>query len=98
MIHEDYIRIKKKYAKSQRDYESALDSKKDVLKSKKAMQDWEWLLSKKREQIADSLEIDDRVYYLRFVKKKKVKEIARVTSYSEAQIYRILANIRKAGT
>lgn len=98
MIHEDYIRIKKKYAKSQRDYESALDSKKDVLKSKKAMQDWEWLLSKKREQLADSLEIDDRVYYLRFVKKKKVKEIARVTSYSEAQIYRILANIGKAGT
>ena len=98
MIHEDYIRIKKKYAKSQRDYESALDSKKDVLKSKKAMQDWEWLLSKKRGQLADSLEIDDRVYYLRFVKKKKVKEIARVTSYSEAQIYRILANIRKAGT
>nr|DAO53805.1 MAG TPA: ECF sigma factor [Caudoviricetes sp.] len=98
MIYEDYIRIKKKYAKSQREYESALDSDMDVLKSKKAMQEWEWLLSKIREELADSLEIDDRVYYLRFVKKKKIKEIARVISYSEAQIYRILANIRKAGT
>ena len=98
MIYEDYIRVKKKYAESQKEYESALDRQKEVLKTKTTMQEWEWLLSKKREELAESFEIDDRVYYLRFVKKMKIKQIVKEISYSEAQIYRIIANIRKAGT
>nr|DAR54794.1 MAG TPA: hypothetical protein [Caudoviricetes sp.] len=98
VIYEDYIRIKQKYSEAQKEYEQALvEHSHKASEAKATMQDWEWLLSKKREQLIESCEVGDKIYYLRFVKRKKIREIITEVSYSEAQIYRIISKIKKAG-
>lgn len=97
MIYEEYIRIKKKYAEAQKTYEEALERAENVAKSKETMQEWEWLLDKKREQLIASCDVEDRIYYLRFIRRKKIREIIKEISYSEAQIYRIISKIKRAG-
>lgn len=54
------------------------------------------LLEMKREELECSEDAADRVYYLRFIKRAKTKEISDQIGYSIAQTNRILKDIRSA--
>lgn len=53
----------------------------------------EFLLSKKLEELRNSHEPCDQVYYFRYVEHMKVKRISAKVHYSDTQVYRILNTI-----
>ena len=55
----------------------------------------EYFLKKKELELKDSNEILDKIYYLKYIKRLKVKYIAINVSYSKMQVYRKLDTIEK---
>lgn len=55
----------------------------------------EYFLKKKELELKDSNEILDKIYYLKYIKRLKVKYIAINVSYSKMQVYRKLEIIEK---
>lgn len=60
------------------------------------LEDRKRLLDLKREELENSEDVTDRVYYLKHIKRVKNKEIAKQIGYSTAQTNRILKDIRSA--
>lgn len=58
------------------------------------MNDRESLLERKGEELRGSKEPCDRIYLMRYVERRKIREISKRVMYSEAQVYRILGQIR----
>ena len=55
----------------------------------------ERLLSLKLDELARSNDPTDRVYYLRYIERLKVKKISLIVHYSDTQVYRILGTINE---
>ena len=60
------------------------------------VKDREELLDKWTKKLRDSSDIHDRVFVMRMLDGIRVYKIAAACSYSEAQIYRILGDIKKS--
>lgn len=69
-----------------------LDIKLDVAKA--ILDEREALLRKKEQEIRDSRDTYDKVFCLRYIDSKKIKDIAIKMNYSEPHIYKILREIR----
>lgn len=57
------------------------------------LDDREKLLNLKLEELRYSNAIEDKIYRMRHIDRIRIYKIARMVNYSEAQVYRILANI-----
>ena len=62
--------------------------------AKSLMADREKLLRAKREELRSSNEIEDRIYRYRYIERMRIYRIAKMVSYSERQVKRILEQIR----
>lgn len=106
MLYQEYEELKIKYSKSQKVYDEMLSKRevnlqqgkigqlKKLKEAKLIMQERAYLLRLKREELGASKEKEDLIYYLRFVKKLKIYQIAIKTNYSERQINRIVNKIK----
>lgn len=61
---------------------------------KSILDDRERLLKLKEEELKASTNIQDKIYKYRYIDKMKVHKICRLVGYSEAQVYRVLRNIK----
>ena len=52
-------------------------------------------LKEKEAELRKSLQLDDKVYRMRYIERFRVYKIARMLNYSEPHIYRILRRIEK---
>ena len=52
------------------------------------------LLKQKEDELRRSPDPMDRIYAMRYLDRRKVREISRLVIYSEPQVYRILKRIR----
>ena len=75
-------------ALEQKQINERLSEAKAILEERKS------LLMQKEDELRHSKSIYDIIYVCRVLEGMKVKEIKRITHYSEPQIYRILKNIR----
>lgn len=73
--------------------EKLIDERLDEIKN--ILEDRKNLLQMKEVELRDSKNIHDRIYTCRFLDRQKVRKIARIVSYSEIQVYRILKEIEK---
>lgn len=106
MLYQEYEKLKNKYTKSQNVYDEMLSKRevnlqqgrigqlKKLNEAKLIMQERAYLLRLKREELNQSKDKYDRVYYLRYVKKCKINQISALTCYSTRQINRILKDIK----
>ena len=67
---------------------------KRLAEMKTIVDDYNHLLNIKYEQLKKSSNIQDKIYMYRYVEKLKIYQIHHKANYSEAQIYRILKEIR----
>lgn len=58
------------------------------------LEDRKNLLELKREELKASNNIQDKIYYYRYIDKMRVEKIGRLVGYGEAQVYRILRSIK----
>lgn len=58
------------------------------------LEDRKKLLELKREELKASNNIQDKIYYYRYIDKMRVEKIGRLVGYGEAQVYRILRIIK----
>ncbi len=63
--------------------------------AKALMEQRQSLLSQTEDELRHSEELEDRVYIMRYMERKKVRRISKVIGYSEPQVYRTLKNIRE---
>lgn len=54
------------------------------------------LYEDKKNELLKSNEVYDRIYVLRYINKMKITKVCIAMIYSEAQVYRILKNIRES--
>ena len=73
--------------------EKLIDERLDEIKA--ILEDRKDLLKMKEEELRESKNVHDRIYVCRYLDRIKVRRIARIVSYSEIQIYRILKQIEK---
>jgi hypothetical protein len=76
-------------AKEKKNLDERLNEARTILEGRKI------LLNTKLDELSASNHIHDKVYYQRYIERKKIKHIARKIGYSEAQTYRILESIKK---
>lgn len=70
-----------------------LDPEITIARNKRDLE--EYLLKKKEIELSNSSDTLDKVYYLKYVKKYKVRNIAIMVNYSKMQVYRKLDEIEK---
>lgn len=68
--------------------EERLEEARTIVKDRKL------LLEMKRHELEESEDVTDKAYYLKYIKRKKVKEISEIIGYGPAQTNRILKQIR----
>lgn len=83
-IFDEYLIIKE---------QKQIDQRLDEIKS--IMEDRERLLKLKEEELRHSKHYLDKIYRLRYLDKWTVSKIARILSYSESQVYRLLKKIAR---
>ena len=74
--------------------EKKIDQRLEEVRS--ILEDRKKLLKLKEEELKESTDIRDMIYRYRYIDKLKVYKIAKLVGYSEAQVYRILDNIKKS--
>ena len=62
---------------------------------RQGLKDWGILLSIKEDELRRSPEKIDRIYALKFIDGYNIGKVAKITSYSRSQVYRILKQIYK---
>lgn len=62
---------------------------------KSILEDREHLLYLKEQELRVSKNYIDQIYRMRFIDSYNIRKIAKISSYSESQIYRILKRIKK---
>lgn len=111
MVYKDYDRFKKKYHEAQNTLDSLLvkkestENKRQLRQINQKIRDAQSLLSEREEllnlkeqELKNSNEPTDRVYYYRYIEKLNVKRISKKVHYSETQVYRFLTTIRETLT
>lgn len=61
---------------------------------KKILEDRGHLLELKREELKASNNIQDKIYYYRYIDKLNIEKVGRMVGYSRPQVYRILRTIK----
>ena len=84
-IFDDYVMTMEKRKVNERlaEARSILDERKHLLEHK------EW-------ELRQSKDIKDRLFVLRYLDRWRIRRISKATQYSEAQIYRLLQEIRES--
>lgn len=57
--------------------------------------DRKYLLDLKRTELEESNDVYDKVYYLKYIKRNRVRQIANKINYSQAQTNRLIKEIRE---
>lgn len=58
------------------------------------LEDRRHLLELKKEELKHSTNIQDKIYYYKYIDKMRVEKIGRLVGYGEAQVYRVLRTIK----
>lgn len=65
----------------------------DLQKARNEQDLQQYLLKKKELELKESKDVMDKLYYLRYIERMKIRNIGIKTNYSKSQIYRYLEDI-----